>query len=136
MAHSKSINTEAPLHTLFKHIANDYPQGRHRQELYEIVRITLKDHVLGHNVTIQDLMSKYHVWSSYAQQKGIDVKYAEELDDYLHGYPLVSKQTVGVKSSFNNIGSSVMLNLCMLVIMCRFILAIINAYNFHKHYIA
>lgn len=105
-----TINVDAPLHTLFKHIANDYPPGRHRQELYAIVRTTLTMHVLGHGVTIKDLMSKYHVWSSYVQQKGIDVKYAEELDDYLHG----RKQTVCVHSSVKI--RTMLSNFCMRVL--------------------
>ncbi len=105
-----SINTDAPLHTMFKHIANDYPPGRHRQELYEIVRITLRNHVLGHGVTIKDLMSKYHVWSSYVKQKGIDVKYAEELDDYLHG----RNQTTCVRSCPKI--RTIFFNLCMRVL--------------------
>ncbi len=105
-----SVNADAPLHTLFKNIARDYPQGRHRQELYEIIRITLRGHVLGHAVTIKDLMSKYHVWSSYVKQKGIDVKYAEELDDYLHG----RNQTVCVHSSVKI--RTTIFNFCMRVL--------------------
>ena len=107
---NSTINVDAPLHTLFKNIANDYPHGRHRQELYEIVRITLRMHILGHGVTIKDLMSKYHIWSSYVKQKGIDVKYAEELDDYLHG----RNQTVCVHSSVKI--RTMLSNFCMRVL--------------------
>jgi hypothetical protein len=129
-----SVNTDAPLHTLFKNIARDYPQGRHRQELYEIVRITLREHVLGHGVSIKDLMSKYHVWSSYVKQKGIDVKYAEELDDYLHG----RNQTVCVHSSVKI--RTMLSNFCMRVLtllltiyMMFFMTLVINVIGNPRH---